>query len=67
MTWLLGYVDPSDPRFVAAVLTITFNPLFWNVVSVLTPTLSGCVLRWMDRPLFLPFVCLSSAFASPLR
>ncbi|XP_064350935.1 phosphatidylethanolamine N-methyltransferase isoform X3 [Camelus dromedarius] len=31
MTWLLGYVDPSDPRFVAAVLAIAFNPLFWNV------------------------------------
>ncbi|EFB16042.1 hypothetical protein PANDA_012278, partial [Ailuropoda melanoleuca] len=33
MTRLLGYVDPSDPCFVAAVLAITFNPLFWNVVS----------------------------------
>ncbi|XP_032354915.1 phosphatidylethanolamine N-methyltransferase isoform X2 [Camelus ferus] len=31
MTRLLGYVDPSDPRFVAAVLAIAFNPLFWNV------------------------------------
>ncbi|XP_034502620.1 phosphatidylethanolamine N-methyltransferase isoform X9 [Ailuropoda melanoleuca] len=31
MTRLLGYVDPSDPCFVAAVLAITFNPLFWNV------------------------------------
>ncbi|XP_048221562.1 phosphatidylethanolamine N-methyltransferase isoform X2 [Perognathus longimembris pacificus] len=33
MTWLLGYVDPSDPSFVAAVLTVAFNPLFWNVVA----------------------------------
>ncbi|XP_074198052.1 phosphatidylethanolamine N-methyltransferase isoform X4 [Camelus bactrianus] len=33
MTRLLGYVDPSDPRFVAAVLAIAFNPLFWNVVA----------------------------------
>ncbi|XP_029068922.1 phosphatidylethanolamine N-methyltransferase isoform X5 [Monodon monoceros] len=32
MTWLLGYVDPSEPHFVAAVLTIAFNPLFWNVL-----------------------------------
>ncbi|XP_022416658.2 phosphatidylethanolamine N-methyltransferase isoform X4 [Delphinapterus leucas] len=31
MTRLLGYVDPSEPHFVAAVLTIAFNPLFWNV------------------------------------
>lgn len=33
MTWLLGYVDPTEPSFVAAALTIVFNPLFWNVVS----------------------------------
>ncbi|XP_053067654.1 phosphatidylethanolamine N-methyltransferase isoform X3 [Acinonyx jubatus] len=33
MTRLLGYVDPSDPCFVAAILTITFNPLFWNVAQ----------------------------------
>ncbi|XP_004321168.2 LOW QUALITY PROTEIN: phosphatidylethanolamine N-methyltransferase [Tursiops truncatus] len=33
MTRLLGYVDPSEPHFVAAVLTIAFNPLFWNVVA----------------------------------
>ncbi|KAK2110669.1 hypothetical protein P7K49_010415, partial [Saguinus oedipus] len=33
MTWLLGYVDPLDPGFVAALLTIAFNPLYWNVVS----------------------------------
>nr|XP_058904882.1 phosphatidylethanolamine N-methyltransferase isoform X2 [Kogia breviceps] len=32
MTRLLGYVDPSEPHFVAAVLSIAFNPLFWNVL-----------------------------------
>ncbi|XP_075850188.1 phosphatidylethanolamine N-methyltransferase isoform X1 [Microcebus murinus] len=31
MTWLLGYVDPLDSSFVAAVLAIAFNPLYWNV------------------------------------
>nr|XP_058904886.1 phosphatidylethanolamine N-methyltransferase isoform X6 [Kogia breviceps] len=34
MTRLLGYVDPSEPHFVAAVLSIAFNPLFWNVFLV---------------------------------
>ncbi|KAB1265266.1 Phosphatidylethanolamine N-methyltransferase [Camelus dromedarius] len=38
MTRLLGYVDPSDPRFVAAVLAIAFNPLFWNVAALLPPS-----------------------------
>ncbi|XP_054565311.1 phosphatidylethanolamine N-methyltransferase isoform X2 [Eptesicus fuscus] len=33
MTRLLGYVDPWEPCFVAAVLAIVFNPLFWNVVA----------------------------------
>ncbi|KAM7067884.1 phosphatidylethanolamine N-methyltransferase isoform 2-T2 [Molossus nigricans] len=33
MTRLLGSVDPAEPCFVAAVLTIIFNPLFWNVVA----------------------------------
>lgn len=49
MTWLLGYVDPSDPHFVAAVLAITFNPLFWNVVA-----------RWEQKTRK-----LSKAFGSP--
>ncbi|XP_039703513.1 phosphatidylethanolamine N-methyltransferase isoform X3 [Pteropus medius] len=49
MTRLLGYVDPSDPRFVAAVLAITFNPLFWNVVA-----------RWEQKTRK-----LSRAFGSP--
>lgn len=39
MTRLLGYVDPSEPCFVAAVLAIVFNPLFWNVVSAVLPAL----------------------------
>ncbi|XP_047613049.1 phosphatidylethanolamine N-methyltransferase isoform X2 [Phacochoerus africanus] len=49
MTRLLGYVDPSDARFVAAVLTIAFNPLFWNVVA-----------RWEHKTRK-----LSRAFGSP--
>ncbi|XP_010598524.1 phosphatidylethanolamine N-methyltransferase isoform X2 [Loxodonta africana] len=49
MTRLLGYVNPLDPSFVAAVLTITFNPLFWNVVA-----------RWEQKTRR-----LSKAFGSP--
>uniref|UniRef100_A0A8C3W2M6 Phosphatidylethanolamine N-methyltransferase n=1 Tax=Catagonus wagneri TaxID=51154 RepID=A0A8C3W2M6_9CETA len=49
MTRLLGYVDPSDDRFVAAVLAIAFNPLFWNVVA-----------RWEHKTRR-----LSRAFGSP--
>nr|XP_025719788.1 phosphatidylethanolamine N-methyltransferase isoform X2 [Callorhinus ursinus] len=49
MTRLLGYVDPSDPCFVAAILTIAFNPLFWNVVA-----------RWEQKTRK-----LSRAFRSP--
>uniref|UniRef100_A0A2K5CNQ4 Phosphatidylethanolamine N-methyltransferase n=1 Tax=Aotus nancymaae TaxID=37293 RepID=A0A2K5CNQ4_AOTNA len=49
MTWLLGYVDPLDPSFVAAVLTIVFNPLYWNVVA-----------RWEHKTRK-----LSRAFGSP--
>uniref|UniRef100_A0A8C8ZK47 Phosphatidylethanolamine N-methyltransferase n=1 Tax=Prolemur simus TaxID=1328070 RepID=A0A8C8ZK47_PROSS len=49
MTWLLGYVDPSDSSFVAAVLAIAFNPLYWNVVA-----------RWEHRTRK-----LSRAFHSP--
>ncbi|KAM6175252.1 phosphatidylethanolamine N-methyltransferase [Erethizon dorsatum] len=49
MTWLLHYVDPLDPSFVAAVLTIAFNPFFWNVVA-----------RWEHRT-----HKLSNAFRSP--
>lgn len=37
MTWLLHYVDPSDPSFVVAILTIAFGPFFWNVVSTPAP------------------------------
>ncbi|XP_025136207.1 phosphatidylethanolamine N-methyltransferase isoform X3 [Bubalus bubalis] len=49
MTWLLGYVDLSEPHFVAAVLAIVFNPLFWNVVA-----------RWEHKTRK-----LSKAFGSP--
>ncbi|XP_045382814.1 phosphatidylethanolamine N-methyltransferase isoform X3 [Lemur catta] len=49
MTWLLGYVDPSDSSFVAAILAIAFNPLYWNVVA-----------RWEHRTRK-----LSRAFHSP--
>nr|XP_058904884.1 phosphatidylethanolamine N-methyltransferase isoform X4 [Kogia breviceps] len=49
MTRLLGYVDPSEPHFVAAVLSIAFNPLFWNVVA-----------RWEHKTRK-----LSGAFGSP--
>lgn len=49
MTWLLGYVNPWDPRLVVAVLTIAFNPLFWNVVA-----------RWEQKT-----HQLSRAFGSP--
>ncbi|XP_064376172.1 phosphatidylethanolamine N-methyltransferase isoform X2 [Dromaius novaehollandiae] len=33
MARLLGYVDLTDSAFAAAVLSIAFNPLFWNVVA----------------------------------
>uniref|UniRef100_A0A4W2HKN0 Phosphatidylethanolamine N-methyltransferase n=1 Tax=Bos indicus x Bos taurus TaxID=30522 RepID=A0A4W2HKN0_BOBOX len=49
MTRLLGYVDLSEPHFVAAVLAIVFNPLFWNVVA-----------RWEHKTRK-----LSKAFGSP--
>ncbi|XP_075417059.1 phosphatidylethanolamine N-methyltransferase isoform X3 [Tenrec ecaudatus] len=49
MAWLLGYVNPWDPSFVAAVLAIAFNPLFWNVVA-----------RWEQKT-----HRLSKAFGSP--
>lgn len=49
MNQLLGYVDPSHPSFVVAVLTIAFNPLFWNVVA-----------RWEQKT-----HRLSKAFGSP--
>ncbi|KAB0367767.1 hypothetical protein FD755_021091, partial [Muntiacus reevesi] len=48
MTRLLGYVDLSEPHFVAAVLAIVFNPLFWNV----EPTASepGGLVSFSTRP-----------------
>lgn len=49
MTWLLGYVDPLDPSFVAAVLTIAFNPLYWNVVSDMPDTVqTGVSHCWLS-------------------
>ncbi|XP_044517626.1 phosphatidylethanolamine N-methyltransferase isoform X2 [Gracilinanus agilis] len=49
MTRLLGYVDVTDFSFVAAVLCIIFNPLFWNLVA-----------RWEHKTRK-----LSRAFGSP--
>lgn len=38
MVQLFGYVDVTDAGFIVAVLSIVFNPLFWNVVrTVLVP------------------------------
>ena len=65
MTRLLGYVDLSEPHFVAAVLAIVFNPLFWNVVSA---PRAGCMDRQVDRRtdwrLFPPCLSLVSVGAS---
>ncbi|XP_032094311.1 phosphatidylethanolamine N-methyltransferase [Thamnophis elegans] len=33
MTLLSDYVKVTDPSFIAAVLSIAFNPLFWNLVG----------------------------------
>ncbi|NXG49066.1 PEMT methyltransferase, partial [Psilopogon haemacephalus] len=33
MARLFGYVDVTDSGFIAAVLSIAFNPFFWNVVA----------------------------------
>ncbi|XP_053131799.1 phosphatidylethanolamine N-methyltransferase isoform X11 [Hemicordylus capensis] len=33
MSRLLEYVDVTDLHFVAAILCIAFNPLFWNLVG----------------------------------
>uniref|UniRef100_A0A7N4P9F9 Phosphatidylethanolamine N-methyltransferase n=3 Tax=Sarcophilus harrisii TaxID=9305 RepID=A0A7N4P9F9_SARHA len=49
MTRLFGYVDVTDFSFLAAVLCIIFNPLFWNVVA-----------RWEHKTRK-----LSRAFGSP--
>ncbi|XP_007654817.1 phosphatidylethanolamine N-methyltransferase isoform X3 [Ornithorhynchus anatinus] len=51
MTKLLGYVDLADFSFVAAVLCIIFNPLFWNLVA-----------RWEHKTR-----SLSKAFGSPYK
>lgn len=39
MAQLFGYVDMTDSGFIAAILSIAFNPFFWNVVR---PPL-GCI------------------------
>ncbi|NXH48589.1 PEMT methyltransferase, partial [Dicaeum eximium] len=33
MVQLFGYVDVTDTAFIVAVLSIAFNPFFWNVVA----------------------------------
>ncbi|XP_070811276.1 phosphatidylethanolamine N-methyltransferase isoform X1 [Pituophis catenifer annectens] len=33
MTLLSDYVNVTDPNFIVAVISIAFNPLFWNVVA----------------------------------
>lgn len=33
MTLLSDYVNVTDPNFIAAVISIAFNPLFWNLVG----------------------------------
>lgn len=70
MTRLLDYVDPSDPCFVAAILAIIFNPLFWNVVSArVLPPLGRAVQT--GNPTTLSALCLWSVgtiiFAFSLR
>lgn len=30
---LMRHVDPTEPRFLVAVIAIIFNPFFWNVVA----------------------------------
>lgn len=50
MVRLFGYVDVTDTGFIVAVLSIAFNPFFWNVV----------------RTAFVPAAPLLSAFLSQL-
>ncbi|NWZ45580.1 PEMT methyltransferase, partial [Brachypodius atriceps] len=49
MVQLFGYVDVTDTGFIVAVLSIAFNPLFWNVVA-----------RWEHKTR-----ALSQVFGSP--
>ncbi|KAM7038787.1 phosphatidylethanolamine N-methyltransferase isoform 1-T1 [Acridotheres tristis] len=49
MARLFGYVDVTDTGFIVAVLSIAFNPLFWNVVA-----------RWEHKTR-----ALSQVFGSP--
>lgn len=42
MAQLFGYVDMTDSGFIAAILSIAFNPFFWNVVrAACTPATPG--------------------------
>nr|XP_042140053.1 phosphatidylethanolamine N-methyltransferase isoform X2 [Peromyscus maniculatus bairdii]XP_042140054.1 phosphatidylethanolamine N-methyltransferase isoform X2 [Peromyscus maniculatus bairdii] len=76
MTWLLGFVDPTEPSFVAAVFTIVFSPLFWNVHrgrSSSGQSVAGGLFPPVHSPLARPQVArweqrtrkLSRAFGSP--
>uniref|UniRef100_A0A8D2MMS3 Phosphatidylethanolamine N-methyltransferase n=2 Tax=Zonotrichia albicollis TaxID=44394 RepID=A0A8D2MMS3_ZONAL len=49
MVRLFGYVDVTDTGFIVAVLSIAFNPFFWNVVA-----------RWEHKTR-----ALSQTFGSP--
>ncbi|NXO38831.1 PEMT methyltransferase, partial [Locustella ochotensis] len=49
MVQLFGYVDVTDTGFIVAVLSIAFNPFFWNVVA-----------RWEHKTR-----ALSQVFGSP--
>ncbi|XP_053813795.1 phosphatidylethanolamine N-methyltransferase isoform X1 [Vidua chalybeata] len=49
MVQLFGYVDVTDTGFIVAVLSIAFNPFFWNVVA-----------RWEHKTR-----ALSQTFGSP--
>lgn len=46
MSLLSGYMDVTDSWFVAAVLSIAFNPLFWNLVCAVS----------LSHPIYLPFI-----------
>uniref|UniRef100_A0A8B9E3L9 Phosphatidylethanolamine N-methyltransferase n=1 Tax=Anser cygnoides TaxID=8845 RepID=A0A8B9E3L9_ANSCY len=46
MAQLFGYVDMTDSGFIAAILSIAFNPFFWNVVA-----------RWEHKTRALSRVC----------
>lgn len=57
MARLFGYVDVTDSGFIAAVLSIAFNPFFWNVVR------TTCMLVTSSC---LVFLCQGSSFGGHL-